>query len=224
MTFTSPPRRAWGPRSSEPAAAGALDPAGSPPELPSPPGLSRAEKTFLLDLARKALAAAAGRKNPPAVDPSHLTTRLQELGACFVTLTKDRELRGCIGHTLPREALYQSVLDNARAAALEDRRFQPVAAQEARELELEISVLSPPMPLAFRSPQELLNQLNPGKDGVILRKGALQATFLPQVWEELPDREAFLSHLSQKAQGGADLWKQPGVEVLVYRVEAFRER
>jgi len=196
------------------------------PEKPKPSHarLSHAEQSFLLDLARKALVAATGRRNPPAVDPSHLTARLQEPGACFVTLTKAGELRGCIGHIQPREALYRSVLDNARAAALEDTRFQPVGAKEAQDLRIEISVLTSPVPLTFSSPQDLLNQLHPGKDGVILRKGPLQATFLPQVWEELPDKEAFLRQLSQKARGGADLWKQPGVEVLVYRVQAFGER
>jgi len=191
---------------------------------PSPDRISRAERTFLMDLARKALVAAARRTNPPVVDPNHLTSLLEEPGACFVTLTKGGELRGCIGHLHAAEPLYQSVMDNARASALEDHRFSPVEPGELGELEIEISVLTPPEPLAFASPADLLQRLRPGLDGVILKRGSRQATFLPQVWDQFSSAEEFLRHLSLKARGGADFWKQPGTEVFTYQVEAFKER
>jgi AmmeMemoRadiSam system protein A len=140
-----------------------------------------------------------------------------------VTLTENGELRGCIGHILPQEALYQAVVDNARNAATRDPRFQPVRANELNKIKIEISVLTEPQALNFNSPVDLLNKLEPGEDGVVLRIGPSGATFLPQVWEQLPDKVEFLNHLAQKAGCAPDDWRGSNVSVSIYHVEAFAE-
>ena len=116
-------------------------------------------------------------------------------------------------------------MDNARNAAVEDPRFRddPILPDELPEIEIEISVLTVPEPLDFDSPDDLLNKLRPDVDGVVLRMGRRQSTFLPQVWEELPDKELFLAHLSAKAGLPASGWRSQGTAVLTYQVEAFKE-
>jgi AmmeMemoRadiSam system protein A len=148
---------------------------------------------------------------------------LSETKACFVTLTENGELRGCIGHIVPLEALYRAVVDNARNAATRDTRFQPVRPEEVAKIKIEISVLTEPQPLSFKSPEDLLNKLEPGEDGVVLRIGSARATFLPQVWEQLPDKVEFLNHLAQKAGCAPDDWRGRNVGVSIYHVEAFAE-
>ena len=112
---------------------------------------------------------------------------------------------------------------NAENAAIRDPRFSPVQTDELSQLEIEISVLTEPQPLAFSSPDNLLTQLQPHKDGVVLRLGNRGATYLPQVWEQLPDKVEFLNSLSQKAGCEASAWRKPGTEVLIYHAEAFKE-
>jgi AmmeMemoRadiSam system protein A len=140
-----------------------------------------------------------------------------------VTLTEDGVLRGCIGHILPQEALYQAVEDNARNAATRDPRFRPVRPEELSKIKIEISVLTEPQSLSFTSPVDLLQKLEPGEDGVVLRIGPCLATYLPQVWEQLPDKVEFLNHLAQKAGCGPDDWRGSNVNVSIYHVEAFEE-
>jgi AmmeMemoRadiSam system protein A len=140
-----------------------------------------------------------------------------------VTLTENGELRGCIGHIVPQEALYQAVVDNARNAATRDPRFEPVRPEEVKRIKIEISVLTEPQPLGFSSPEELLNKLEPGEDGVVLRIGSRGATYLPQVWEQLPDKVQFLNHLAEKAGCAPDDWRGRNVSVSIYHVEAFAE-
>jgi AmmeMemoRadiSam system protein A len=148
---------------------------------------------------------------------------LSETKACFVTLTENGELRGCIGHISPQESLCQAVVDNARNAAIRDPRFLPVQPGEADKIKIEISVLTEPKPLQFSSPEDLLAKLQPGKDGVVLKIGGRGATFLPQVWEQLPDKVEFLNRLSEKAGCATGDWRKPGTSVLIYHVEAFKE-
>jgi len=124
-----------------------------------------------------------------------------------VTLTENGELRGCIGHILPQESLYQAVEDNARNAATRDPRFPPVQPGEAGKIKIEISVLTEPQPLRFSSPEDLLNKLKPDEDGVVLQIGSRGATFLPQVWEQIPDKVEFLNHLSEKAGCAPNDWR-----------------
>ncbi|MGA2855078.1 MAG: AmmeMemoRadiSam system protein B, partial [Verrucomicrobiota bacterium] len=190
---------------------------------PVPENYAAQERKFLLDLARTTLARVATNGSLPEVSAKDAPLKLAVTKACFVTLTENGELRGCIGHILPQEALYQAVVDNARNAATRDPRFQPVRPDEVNKIKIEISVLTEPQPLNFNSPEDLLNKLQPGEDGVVLQIGSRGATFLPQVWEQIPDKVEFLNHLAQKAGCAPDDWRGRNVSVSIYHVEAFAE-
>ena len=136
---------------------------------------------------------------------------------------KRGELRGCIGNIIPRQPLHQAIMENARAAALNDYRFEPVKPAELADLEIEVSVLTEPKSLSFTSPDDLLGKLRPNQDGVILKMGFRSATFLSQVWEKIPDKTTFLNHLAQKAGCASGAWRDPGPKVDIYQVEAFAE-
>lgn len=146
---------------------------------------------------------------------------LLDKGGSFVTLRIDKNLRGCIGSIEAHESLYLDVAENAIHAAFFDPRFEPLTKEEAQKIGIEISVLSRPKPLSFISPEDLLAKLQPNKDGVVLKFGLKRATFLPQVWEELPDKKDFLGHLCSKAGLDRDCWKKRGVEIDVYHVFSF---
>jgi AmmeMemoRadiSam system protein A len=180
------------------------------------------ERYQLLALARRALKEAVAPDRSPA-DTNNWPAKFRESRGCFVTLTEAGALRGCIGHIFPQESLYRAIQDNARSAALEDPRFRPVQPGELNQLEIEISVLTEPKPLPFTLPEDLLAKLQPGKDGVVLKLGGRGATYLPQVWEQLPDKVEFLNHLSEKAGCAPGDWRKPGTSVLIYHVEAFKE-
>ena len=183
------------------------------------------ERKTLLELARRTLTTvAANPASPgPELDLATVSPKLAEKRACFVTLTKNGVLRGCIGHILPKEALCQAVIDNARSAALMDPRFNPVRPDEVAGIKIEISVLSEPQPLAFSSPEDLLSKLKPHQDGVVLRIGGRAATFLPQVWEQIADKVQFLDHLAEKAGCPPGAWRGPDTSVSIYHVECFQE-
>jgi AmmeMemoRadiSam system protein A len=142
----------------------------------------------------------------------------------FVTLTKKGELRGCIGHLTAIAEVCQSVRQNAVSAGFQDPRFPPLTAAELPEVAIEISILSEPQPLDYKDPEELIQRLRPGVDGVILSKRGASATFLPQVWEQLPKPETFLAHLCLKAGLAAKSWKAGGLDVSTYQVQSFEER
>jgi len=193
---------------------------------PSQTGQQRfppSERKFLLALARKSVTAAVTGRAPPAPESDKLPKKFTEPAAVFVTLKKGHRLRGCIGGTFPREPLYRAVIGRARSAAVEDRRFPPVRSDELAEIEIEVSVLSLPRPLQFNSPEQLLEKLRPGIDGVVLRVGQKNATYLPQVWEQLPNKRMFLNHLAEKAELSPAAWMSTEAKVLVYQVEAFKE-
>ena len=152
-----------------------------------------------------------------------LAPKFTEAKGCFVTLTKRGELRGCIGYILPQGPLYRAVVENARNAALRDPRFPAVSPGEVDQLEIEISVLTEPLPLFFSSPEDLLRKLQPGADGVVLQIGGRGATYLPQVWEQIPDKVEFLNNLAEKAGCDPSAWREPGASVLIYHVESFKE-
>jgi AmmeMemoRadiSam system protein A len=181
------------------------------------------ERDLLLKLARRTLEESVRENRLPQVTATEFPPLLQETRACFVTLTKADTLRGCIGHIYPMEPLYEAVMHNARNAALRDPRFSPVTADELDEIRIELSVLTAPTPLEFGSPEELLAGLEPRRDGVVLNIDGSRATYLPQVWEQLPEKIAFLDSLARKAGAGAADWRKPGVTVSTYRVEAFHE-
>jgi AmmeMemoRadiSam system protein A len=185
--------------------------------------LSEAEKGVLLSLARQALEYAVHGQKLPPLDLKELSPRLQVEGASFVTLTKSGELRGCIGALEPYQPLAQDVREHAIAAALEDYRFPPVQPAELPDITIEVSRLTQPQPLDYASPEDLLAKLRPGLDGVVLRDGWHRATFLPQVWEKVPDPSEFLDHLCYKMGEQPDVWRKRSLEVLIYQVEEFHE-
>ncbi|MBF0125759.1 MAG: AmmeMemoRadiSam system protein B [Magnetococcales bacterium] len=154
-----------------------------------------------------------------------LTNRWPELarpGACFITIKKQGTLRGCIGTLAAHRPLAEDLLDNTLSAALRDPRFPPVTREELPGIEIEVSLLSPPEPFPHRDGADLAARLRPGVHGVILGKNGRRGTFLPQVWEQLPDPEAFLSQLCQKAGLEGSCWRQ-GAEIQVYTVEKIPE-
>ena len=172
----------------------------------------------LLAQARKAIADALGLPAPAA--PDH--PQLAERGATFVTLTLDGELRGCIGSLNAHRPLGQDVRDNAVSAALRDPRFPPLTAAEFASVQVEVSLLTEPDFIEFRDEADALAQLVPGRDGVIFFNGCQKATFLPQVWEQLPDRRSFMAALKQKARLPADFWG-PNVMLARYQVRKWKE-
>lgn len=147
---------------------------------------------------------------------------LKEIRCCFVTLTLNGELRGCIGHTEPTQPLYLDIVENAVAAAFGDPRFAALTMEEYANLEIEVSVLSEMEEVAFASPAELLEKIHPFIDGVIIKKGDKGATYLPQVWEDILDQEEFFDSLCLKAGLEAGEWKQSGLQVWKYQVEAIK--
>jgi len=132
-------------------------------------------------------------------------------------------LRGCIGTIEPIQPLTDGVVDNALNAAFRDPRFPPLSPEEYDDVDVEVSLLTVPEILEFHDSNDLLDKLQPGVHGVILSKGWHRATFLPQVWDQLPDKITFIEHLCQKAGMGNDCWKDSGVEVRVYTAEHFSE-
>ncbi len=185
--------------------------------------LTPSEKSTLLKLARKTIECAVVNKKLPSLSQEELTDNLRAPGAVFVTLTIGGDLRGCIGSLQAYRPLVEDVQQHALDAAFNDYRFGPVSEIEVPLLEIEISCLSAPELLVYSSPEELPKVLKPNEDGVVLREGGKSATFLPQVWEQLPDPDSFLSHLCQKMGAPADLWRRKMLEVSIYHVEEFHE-
>jgi AmmeMemoRadiSam system protein A len=142
----------------------------------------------------------------------------------FVTLTIDGQLRGCIGNLTANESLTTGVRRNAINAAFHDPRFSPLSASELDCVSIEVSILSEPRPLVYREVSDLLKKLRPHIDGVILRKDTASATFLPQVWEQLPQPQDFLKHLCLKAGLASDAWQHSELEVSTYQVQYFAEQ
>lgn len=183
------------------------------------------DKNDLLKIARTAIKHYFEAGCKLKIDEKYLSKPLKEKKGAFVTLTIDNELRGCIGHILPVQELYKDVIDNAINAAFHDMRFPPLAEDELKKVKIEVSVLSAPKKLDYAEPKELLNRLakGPGRPGVIIKKGLHSATFLPQVWEQLPAPEDFLSSLCIKAGLNAEAWKTDKLNIETYYVEAFEE-
>jgi len=157
------------------------------------------------------------------LDLRSMPAHLREEGASFVTLTVHGELRGCIGALEPYQPLATDVQEHAVAAALEDPRFPQVTPRELDQIEIEVSRLTLPKKLAYTDAEDLLAKLHPKLDGVILRDGPRRATFLPQVWEKIPDKAEFLDNLCYKMGATADTWRRKTLEVLIYQVEEFHE-
>ncbi len=141
----------------------------------------------------------------------------------FVTLKIDGRLRGCIGSLTSNESIRIGIARNALNAAFRDPRFPPLTIDEFKHVDIEISILTEPSPLEYSDYFDLLAKLRVNVDGVIIRKGRAGATFLPQVWKQLPEPENFLSHLCAKAGLSSDSWKNTKLEVSIYQVQYFEE-
>lgn len=171
----------------------------------------------LTGLARAAIA----RELKLSVDePAGLEEQwLQAPAASFVTLHLDGNLRGCIGTLDAHRPLIEDVRANAVAAAFQDPRFEPLSADEYEDVQIEVSILSEPEPMHARSQAIACSRLRPGVDGVVLKFGQHKATFLPQVWSQLPEAESFLAHLKMKAGLPADFWDP---QILLYKYQVVK--
>jgi len=178
------------------------------------------QKKMILCIARDAISRELGNEKRPGF--VELPAELLEKRASFVTLTIGGHLRGCIGMLEACRPLAEDVAANACAAAFEDPRFDPLTEEEFEYLEIHISVLSPPEELVFSSEEDALRQIRPGVDGVILQDGFRRGTFLPSVWEELPEKNLFWSHLKKKAGLPADYWSDR-IRVFRYTTEYWGE-
>jgi len=178
---------------------------------------------ILIQLARQTIAEKLGRFSKE-VDPDLLKDKaFQARRGTFVTLTIGGQLRGCIGSLQASESIIEGVRHNAVNAAFRDPRFPDLDQKELQKIDIEVSILTDPQPLEYRDSKDLVAKLRPNVDGVILRKGSASATFLPQVWEQLPRTETFLTHLCSKAGLSGDAWKSGRLEILTYQVQYFEE-
>ena len=168
--------------------------------------LSLPQQKELLRLARKTIADSCRQGLPPGTPEGDFPPIFYEQRATFVTLQKQDKLRGCIGSLQVRRTLIEDIIHNAFAAAFRDSRFQPVSTAELTEIDIEISILSPLSEMNISSEDDLLQQLIPGQDGLVIENSFYRATFLPQVWEQLPTAQQFLQHLKQKAGISPDIW------------------
>ncbi len=182
--------------------------------------LSQIHRTILLTTACDSIRHGLETGTALRVDAGRCEAPLGEPGASFVTLHKQGELRGCIGSLQAFRPLLTDVAENAFAAAFRDPRFAPLRVHELPDLTLDISVLSVPEPMNFDSEQDLLRQLRPHRDGLILQDGPQRGTFLPSVWEALPDAERFLQQLKLKAGLTPDHWSE-NIRVWRYSTECF---
>jgi AmmeMemoRadiSam system protein A len=179
-------------------------------------------RQILLEVAHESISYGLMHGQPLAVQPSDFHPDLNAVRASFVTLDKHGELRGCIGHLEATQALVADVAENAFSAAFRDPRFAPLSAAEWPAVKVHISVLTPAEPMQFTDEQDLLSQLQPGTDGLILAEGPYRGTFLPSVWESLAQPADFLAHLKRKAGLAADYWSD-SLQVSRYRTESFGE-
>jgi len=183
--------------------------------------LSTEQKNLLLTNARASIAAGLKGEHLESAEP--VSDMMKAPAACFVTLHLNGELRGCIGSMEPWRGLLEDVIHNAAAAAFKDHRFHPVSADEWPKLEIEISVLSATKQLNVASREELLKWLDEHRTGLVVELPPHRATFLPQVWQQLPEPEQFLEHLWLKAGLSPDVW-EPELQLQYYTVECFNER
>ncbi|MCP4373762.1 MAG: AmmeMemoRadiSam system protein A [Deltaproteobacteria bacterium] len=180
---------------------------------------------MLVKLARRTIMEKLGRKMP-ADQARQLSAALKdsyfnERCGTFVTLKIDGRLRGCIGSLTSNESIRIGITRNALNAAFGDPRFPPLTASEFKNVDIEISILTQPKPIEYTDYSDLVAKLRVNTDGVILRKGRALATFLPQVWKQLPQPDVFLSHLCAKAGLSSDSWKNTKLEILTYQVQYF---
>jgi hypothetical protein len=176
------------------------------------------EESLLLKIAKDAIRSQFDHNNLDKEELLKKHPKLQEKGAVFVTLTIDGNLRGCVGSLIAHRTLLDDIIQNAKTAAFEDSRFAPLSKEEFQKIHIEISLLSTPKKLLYETKEDLKNKIKLNIDGVILKDGFNQATFLPQVWEQLPSFELFFAHLCQKA-GMSEECLENHPEIFVYQVK-----
>jgi AmmeMemoRadiSam system protein A len=180
--------------------------------------LTKEHQQRLLDLAKSAIQHGLQTGRPLKINSADFPDELTVKRATFVTLQIHHQLRGCIGMLEAVRPLVEDIAENAFLAAFKDPRFPPLANDEFNELEIHLSILTPAEPVVFTTEQDLITQLQPGLDGLILEEGRRRGTFLPSVWEQLPDPEQFLQHLKQKAGLPSDYWSE-SIEIYRYQTE-----
>jgi AmmeMemoRadiSam system protein A len=186
--------------------------------------LSTSQQQTLLALAEAAIRHALKHGTPLQINPANYEEALRQPAACFVTLKHRGELRGCIGSLEAHRSMVEDVVHNADAAAFTDPRFPPLRENELADgLELDISLLTPAVEMHFTSEKNLLSQLQPGIDGLILEEGYRRGTFLPSVWEQLPQPEQFLQHLKLKAGLPPNHWSE-NIRISRYTTQIFSTR
>ncbi len=185
--------------------------------------LTQGEGKILLNTARQAIEDHLKNENSPALKLEDLSPGLKEKGACFITLTIHGVLRGCVGSIEASQPLIKDVRDRAIGAAFKDPRFPALKIEEYPDLKIEVSHLTQPENLHYSTPEDLVNKLRPGVDGVILHHQFRRAIFLPQVWEHLPDPELFLGRLCLKMGLDPSTWKDQHLGVEIYQAEKFIE-
>jgi AmmeMemoRadiSam system protein B/AmmeMemoRadiSam system protein A len=191
--------------------------------MDTPQSLNEEQGQILVKLARQTIEERLGKRSIK-VDPDSMRDPVfKEKRGTFVTLTINKQLRGCIGNLDSTNSIVDGIERNAINAAFRDPRFPALEADELDRVDIEVSILTEPQPLEYRDSKDLLSKLRVNVDGVILRKGSASATFLPQVWEQLPQPEKFLSHLCTKAGLRADTWKKGNLDILTYQVQYFEE-
>ena len=183
--------------------------------------LEHKHQNILLDIARASIANGLKQGQPLPVKWEDYPAVLQTPGACFVTLQIKQQLRGCIGSLEAFRPLLEDVAENAFAAAFRDPRFAPISEQEFDQLDYHISILSPAERVAFKSENDLLKKLRPGVDGLVLEEKGQRGTFLPSVWEQLPEPRQFLAQLKVKAGLPADYWSD-NIRIERYTVEDIK--
>ena len=182
--------------------------------------VSEKQGKALLQIARESIA----ERLQVATESAKVEEALPEtLYGTFVTLKKRGQLRGCIGNLQATETLLEGVRRNAVSAAFHDSRFRPLTAEEFAEIEIDISVLTKAQALEYDDAEDLLEKLRPGIDGVILTLGGARATFLPQVWEQLPTVELFLGNLCRKAGLSERAWMTSHPQIETYQAQCFAE-
>lgn len=187
--------------------------------------LSEKQGEVLLRLARETITSLLGIEQENQLHPKVFSVPVfQQKRGVFVTLKKDGQLRGCIGSLTACEHLVEGIRNHTKNAAFYDSRFTRVQADELADIDVEISILSEPVPLEFIGPEDLVRKLSPHVDGVIFGYGSYQSTFLPQVWDQLPNPEDFLGHLAMKAGLQREGWKNDGVEIATYQAQHFDEQ
>jgi len=178
---------------------------------------------FLLNLSRKNLENYYETGKPIEINEKEIPLSLRKEKACFVTLYKDNQLRGCVGDIYPSSKLYECVIKNSINAAVNDERFNPVTKNELDNLRIEINILTKPKKLEYQNSNDLLAKIKQYKHGLILKQGFFQATYLPTVWKLIPNKILFLENLCVKGNLQKDCWKSPMTEIYTYESSSFEE-